>query len=187
MKVDPSGRMTGAEWLPSPNCSPRQKDCVVDLLVLHSMSLPHGECNNTHITDLFLNRIDVHAHPTFNSLIDVQVSSHFVIFRDGKVTQFVSVYDEAWHAGESSWEHRTHLNRSSIGIELEGTDDSPFEESQCVVLYQLSKAIMARFDAISMQRIVGHSDIAPSRKTDPGKGFDWSLFYKSLAPTRVGS
>lgn len=179
--------LPGNLWLdhascrPSPNADERPEDCSVDLLVVHNISLPPGRFGGGYIDDLFLNRLDPTAHPYFAEIADLRVSTHLLIRRDGGLTQFVALDRRAWHAGQSSFCGRSACNDYSVGIELEGTDESPFTEAQYIQLCDVSCAIRAYFPAIGIDRIVGHSDIAPGRKTDPGPCFDWAGFRQRLA------
>ena len=168
------GWLNGCQQCASPNYNARPNGVEIDLLVIHCISLPEGQYGTGHITDLFLNRLDCSAHPSFVDLQDLQVSCHFVIGRQGQATQYVSTLDRAWHAGVSSFQGRENCNDYAIGIELEGTDQSAFTDQQYVELNRLIAAIQQQHPAITSSRIVGHSDIAPGRKTDPGVSFEWS-------------
>jgi AmpD protein len=158
---------------PSPNFNERPSDTAVSLLVVHNITLPPGQFGTPYITDLFLNQLDIAADPWFVNVEGLKVSAHFVIDRLGHITQFVSCDDRAWHAGASSFEGREQCNDFSIGIELEGTDDVPFEAVQYERLAALTQCLRARYP---LTAATGHSDIAPGRKTDPGPCFDWSHF-----------
>jgi len=171
------GWYPGAAKKASPNFNQRPTT-EVSLLVIHNISLPLGEFANGYIAQLFCNEIDCSAHESFQSLQGVEVSAHFLIDRTGAITQFVSCDDRAWHAGLSSFAGRKNCNDFSIGIELEGTDFTPFNDDQYRSLIVLTKDIQQRYPTISTDRIVGHEDIAPGRKTDPGPCFDWDR-YKS--------
>jgi AmpD protein len=177
----------GQLWLPGPRHEPsanqdeRPGNGVVDLLVIHNISLPPGEFGGGYIRDLFLNRLDPLAHPYFAEIADLEVSSHLLICRDGSALQFVALDRRAWHAGLSSFCGRERCNDFSIGIELEGSDDIPFTEPQYRRLAALTTEIQTHFPAIAPDRIVGHSDIAPGRKTDPGPHFDWVLYRELIA------
>ena len=153
---------------PSPNFSERKNG--IDLVVIHCISLPEGEYGNSNIEDLFLNKIDYLKHYSFKSLENLKVSSHLLVKRDGTVTQFVAFDKCAWHAGESSYDGRKNCNDFSIGIELEGCIDDIFTEKQYT---ELSKILKELKSVYSITNIVGHSDIAPGRKFDPGENFDW--------------
>lgn len=161
----------------SPNFNARPPGTEISLLVIHNISLPAGQFGGPHIPDLFLNRLDYSAHPSFESLREVQVSAHFLIRRDGSLLQFVSAQQRAWHAGASAFAGRSGCNDFSIGIELEGSDDLPFEGPQYDALAELSLALMAGYP---LEHIVGHEHIAPGRKTDPGPCFDWKRYRRLL-------
>ena len=167
--------------LPSPNADERPAGCAVDLLVVHSISLPPGRYGGPYIRELFLNRLDPRVHSYFAAIADLRVSTHLLLRRDGSAIQFVALDRRAWHAGVSSFRGRERCNDFSIGIELEGSDDMPFTTAQYQALTALTAQIQALFPAISADRIVGHADIAPGRKTDPGPMFDWSRFRSLLA------
>ncbi|MBT8419436.1 MAG: 1,6-anhydro-N-acetylmuramyl-L-alanine amidase AmpD [Gammaproteobacteria bacterium] len=172
--------LNGVRRVPSPNCDERPAGCAIELLVIHGISLPPGEFGSHFIEDLFLNRLDPDAHPYFRTLVGVHVSSHLLVHRDGDVTQYVPLQQRAWHAGVSQFRGRTHCNDFSIGIELEGTDEVPYEDAQYRRLADLVRLIMSLWPMIDRDRIVGHSDIAPGRKTDPGGSFDWVFFNQLL-------
>lgn len=168
-----------ANLLRSPNADSRPEGKELDLLVIHNISLPPEEFGGPYIGQLFTNCLDPNEHPYFAEIAHLRVSSHLLIDRFGQITQFVSMDDRAWHAGESSWQGRENCNDFSIGIELEGSDTQAFTDIQYETLAIVTKAIQSRYSEISEERIVGHSDIAPKRKTDPGPCFDWKNF-KSL-------
>lgn len=176
-----TGLWSNARQLASPHFDARPTD-EVSLLVIHNISLPPGEFGGGFIDDLFLGRLDTSAHPYFTGIAHLKVSAHACIFRDGRVTQYVPTTQRAWHAGESLFEGRTRCNDFSIGIELEGTDDEPFTDAQYAALTALTKAILKVYLKITPKRIVGHSNIAPGRKTDPGPHFDWLRLRGSLTP-----
>lgn len=177
----------GELWLPelvhepSANADERPAGVEVDLLVVHNISLPPGQFGGGHISELFLNRLDPGAHPYFAEIADLRVSAHLLIRRDGTVHQFVALDRRAWHAGVSSFCGRERCNDYSIGVELEGSDDVPFTAAQYRELGRLTGRIRELFPAITPQRIVGHADISPGRKTDPGPHFDWDGFRATLA------
>lgn len=150
----------------------------VSLLVIHNISLPPAQFDTPYIDDFFAGRLDVKAHPYFAQLAGVRVSAHCVIYRDGRICQYVPFAKRAWHAGLSQFQGRDRCNDFSIGIELEGTDDLPFTDAQYQALIALTKQLLLDYPQLSIDRIVGHSDIAPGRKTDPGHAFDW-LRYKA--------
>jgi len=173
----PDGWLPQAPRAPCPNWDERPPGIAVDLLVIHGISLPPGVFGGPWIDDLFQNRLDPEAHPFFQTIARLRVSSHLLIRRDGELIQYVDLYKRAWHAGVSRLEGREACNDFAIGIELEGTGEVPYEEIQYQVLAQTTRAIRARFPAIGSERIVGHSDIAPGRKADPGAAFDWGYFH----------
>jgi len=159
--------------VPSPNFDERPQGCDVELVVVHNISLPPREFGGPYIDALFTNTLDARAHGYFADIADLRVSAHLLIDRDGRVTQYVPFSRRAWHAGESCFQDRTRCNDFSVGIELEGADDVPFEEMQYRRLAEVIRVIRAEWPGITWERIVGHSDIAPQRKTDPGPAFDW--------------
>jgi AmpD protein len=166
-----------AEQVPSPNFDQRPETSAITLLVVHCISLPPGEFGGPGIVELFTNVLDPAAHPHYAEVAKLKVSAHFLIRRDGALLQFVSCDKRAWHAGASSWRGRAHCNDFSIGVELEGTDHSPYEDLQYTALGRLTRALVKRYPIVEA---AGHSDIAPGRKTDPGPGFDWAR-YRILA------
>ena len=170
MRINEDGMLQGARYIPSPNCDERPADCPVSLLVIHNISLPPGEYGGDGVIELFTNRLDPDAHPYYQTIRDLKVSAHFFIRRDGEVMQFVPCAKRAWHAGASNWNGRERCNDFSVGIELEGSDDEAFGEAQYEALAQLIGALKR---AYPIDGIVGHSDIAPGRKTDPGPYFEW--------------
>lgn len=170
LTLDPAGYIAGVTRIASPNCDARPAGASVSMLVIHSISLPPGEFGGGAIIDLFTNALDAAAHPYYREIAGLRVSAHFLIRRDGHLIQFVSTEQRAWHAGESAWRGRSRCNDFSIGIELEGTDDSAFDDAQYATLADLVAALRGRY---AVTDIVGHSEIAPNRKTDPGPGFDW--------------
>ena len=162
----------------SPNQDERPPGSEITLVVLHSISLPHGEYGGDAIERLFTNRLDPDAHPYFREIQGMKVSAHFLIRRDGELVQFVPVERRAWHAGVSSWRGRSRCNDFSVGIELEGTDDTPFEEPQ---YRRLSTLLGDLSRSVPLKDIATHSDVAPGRKTDPGARFDWDRLLLDLA------
>jgi AmpD protein len=162
--------LQSARHCPSPNQGPRPADAEVDLVVLHSISLPPGVFGGAQIEDFFLNRLDHSAHPYFESLRGVQVSAHFLVRRDGELLQFVSVDRRAWHAGRSRFAERENCNDFSVGIELEGLEGGGFEPAQYQCLVRLLRALRT---PMRVRAVVGHEHVAPGRKADPGPGFDW--------------
>ena len=169
-----------ARRVSSPNFDARPSDCGIDLIVVHGISLPPGEFGGPHIEQLFCNRLDAHADECFRTIAELRVSAHLLIRRDGSLVQFVALSDRAWHAGESRFGNRVGCNDFSIGIELEGTDRTPYDAAQYACLRDVCRALMFRWPAITADRIVGHSDIAPHRKTDPGPAFDWGRLKNRL-------
>ncbi len=164
------GWLLQARTAPSPNFGPRPSRCAIDLIVLHSISLPPGQYGGPEIEQLFGNRLDWDAHPYFQGIRGLEVSSHFLIRRDGELVQFVSCDQRAWHAGRSSWRGRDNCNDDSIGIELEGLEGDPFEPAQYRALTRLCQTLAQRYP---IAHIAGHEHVAPGRKQDPGTGFDW--------------
>lgn len=175
-----SGLLPGATFLPSPHCDDRPLGAVIDLLVIHNISLPPGIFGGSYIDDLFMGCLDPAAHPYFATIASLRVSSHLLIRRDGAITQYVPFTKRAWHAGQSQFQDRMNCNDFSIGIELEGADDIPYEEQQYQQLGVVTTLLLQAYPDITRDRIVGHSDIAPGRKTDPGPAFDWDFFRASL-------
>jgi N-acetyl-anhydromuramoyl-L-alanine amidase len=163
---------------PSPNCDVRPAGSVIDLLVIHNISLPPGQFGGPFIADLFGNRLDCDAHPYFDQLRTLRVSAHFLIRRDGAVIQFVSANERAWHAGLSSFGGRERCNDFSIGIELEGSDFEPFAAPQYAALAALTAGLQARYP---LTAVAGHEHIAPQRKTDPGPFFDWARYRQAIS------
>ena len=178
MIVDADGRVDTARYIASPNCDERPPGEAITLLVIHSISLPPGEFGGDAILRLFTNDLDCTAHPYYRSLAGIKVSAHFLIRRTGELLQFVPCTRRAWHAGVSAWRGRGGCNDYSIGIELEGSDDMPFAEPQYRALAELARALRASHPIAD---VVGHCDIAPLRKTDPGLSFDWARFRNSIA------
>lgn len=167
-----------ARALASPNFGPRPAGAQIDLVVIHSISLPPGEFGNGHVQQLFTNQLDWDAHPYFQGIRGLQVSAHFFISRTGALWQFVGCDDRAWHAGKSTYRGRSQCNDDSIGIELEGIEGSSFEALQYETLAGLCATLI---QAYPVAHIAGHEHIAPGRKLDPGAGFDWILLQNSLA------
>lgn len=180
------GWLRGARACPSPNANARPDGVPVSLLVVHNISLPPGVFGGPYIDDLFCNRLDHDAHPYFDTLRGLQVSAHFLVRRDGEVVQYVPVGARAWHAGASSFGGRENCNDFSVGVELEGTDDVPYTDIQYRRLADIAAALVREFPAITAERIAGHADVAPGRKTDPGAAFDWPRFRTLLAQALAG-
>jgi len=177
MHIDPNGLLSGARCIPSPNCDARPDNCQANLIVIHNISLPPDEFGGPGVIALFTNQLDPNAHPYYATIQDLRVSAHFFIRRDGEIIQFVPCTQRAWHAGVSNWCGRERCNDYSIGIELEGSDTTPFTDAQYETLSQLTRALQA---AYPIQEIAGHADIAPGRKTDPGPYFDWARYRASM-------
>ena len=171
------GAPVHVRFVPSPNCDERPAGSAIDLLVIHAISLPPGEFGGDAIEALFTNRLDPSAHPYFATIAALRVSAHFLVRRDGAIVQFVPCGSRAWHAGASSWDGRERCNDFSIGVELEGTDEAPFEDAQYASLAALTDALAA---AYPLRLVAGHSDVAPGRKSDPGPCFDWGRFRGAL-------
>ena len=167
--------------VPSPNCDARPLGVGIDLLVVHGISLPPGRFGTSCVEDLFLNRLDAGADPCFASLASLRVSAHALVDRHGSITQYVPFCMRAWHAGVSRHEGRERCNDFSIGIELEGCDDVAYTAAQYRSLGEICVLLMRRWPAITRERIVGHCDIAPGRKTDPGPAFDWRRLRREVA------
>lgn len=181
MKINSSsGLLDSAQFIPSSNCDERLDGMEADLLVIHNISLPPGEFGGPYIEQLFTNRLNPKEHPFFDEIKSLQVSSHLLIRRDGTILQFVPFHKRAWHAGVSAYQGREHCNDFSIGIELEGTDEQPFEQVQYQQLKEVIKTLIKTYPSLSEKHITGHSDIAPGRKTDPGPYFDWQRLNESL-------
>jgi len=184
------GWVAGVRQLASPNYNSRPHDNsqphdtaspqLIDLLVIHNISLPAGEFGGPYIDQLFLNTLDCSAHDSFADLRDLKVSAHFLVTRDGDITQYVATDKRAWHAGKSIFGNRENCNDFSIGIELEGSDAAAFTDEQYSALNWLVRGLMRYYPQITVERIVGHSDIAPGRKTDPGPCFDWARLRQGL-------
>lgn len=184
--IDNDGWLRGGNELgpvrhcPSPNCNERPQAAIVDLLVIHNISLPPGQFGGGHVQALFTNQLDCDADPAFDELRGLEVSAHLLIDRMGVVTQFVPLHQRAWHAGKSCFEGRSGCNDFSIGIELEGTDTLAYTDAQYMQLARVTYRLIRSFPALTPARIVGHSDIAPERKTDPGPAFDWARYRQLL-------
>jgi AmpD protein len=171
------GWLAAARHCPSPNHGPRPAGARIDLIVLHSISLPPGVYGGPEVEQLFTNSLDWDAHPYFGQIRGMEVSAHFFIRRDGELVQFVDADARAWHAGASRWRGRENCNDDSIGIELEGLEGEPFEAAQYATLGQLCRRLQERYP---VAHVAGHEHIAPGRKLDPGPGFDWALLQQDL-------
>ncbi len=169
-QIDADGFVKEVVQLASPNFDIRPNNCTIDLIVIHNISLPPNEYGGAGVVQLFTNQLNPNEHPYYAEIYTRKVSSHFFIRRDGELMQFVSCLQRAWHAGVSSWNHRERCNDFSVGIELEGSDFDAFEAAQYLTLKKLITCLKSNYP---IQHIVGHSDIAPGRKTDPGPYFDW--------------
>ena len=184
LETAPAGSLWQKGWyrcakaLASPNFGPRPEDAQTDLIVIHAISLPPGGYGNHNVQRLFTNQLDWDAHPYFQSIRGMQVSSHFFISRTGELWQFVSCDARAWHAGQSHYRGRSNCNDDSIGIELEGLEGNSFEDVQYETLCTICAALMSQYP---VTHIAGHEHIAPGRKHDPGPGFDWQELKRSLA------
>lgn len=175
-----NGWLAGVDRRPSPHFNERPEESEVDLLIIHGISLPPGQFGGPWIEDFFLGCLDTKAHPAFAQLKHLRVASHLLIKRNGGVIQFVSFERRAWHAGQSQFEGRTDCNDFAIGIELEGADDVPYENAQYDILTGTIQVLMQHYPAINSRRIVGHCDVSPGRKTDPGPAFDWDRLHRLL-------
>jgi AmpD protein len=176
-----TGWLRPARRLPSPNCDDRPAGIEPDLVVVHGISLPPGEFGGPWIDQLFTNTLPPAAHPYFAGIADLRVSAHLLLRRDGEVVQYVPFQRRAWHAGVSSWQGRERCNDYSIGIELEGDDHSPYESAQYAMLARVIALLCRAYPRIGPDRVVGHSDVAPGRKSDPGMAFDWPRLRSLLA------
>ena len=188
LAIDGRGIANAARQVLSPNRDARPAPAEISLVVVHGISLPPRQFDGGAIEELFTNRLDPAAHPYFAGIAALRVSSHFLIRRDGALTQFVPCTERAWHAGQSAWRGRPRCNDFSLGVELEGCDDVPYTDAQYRMLARLLRALSRRYP---IEAVVGHSDIAPGRKTDPGPAFDWTrlsrLVKKPLLATTVGA
>lgn len=176
-----TGLIRGVRYVASPNQDARPEGASLDLLVVHGISLPPGEFQGEWVERLFLNELPPDRHPYFAAIAQLKVSAHLYIRRDGSMTQFVPWHRRAWHAGVSSWRNRLGCNDFSVGIELEGADEIPYEPVQYAALAAVSRELLRVYPTLAADAVVGHSDIAPSRKTDPGPAFDWQHFRRLLA------
>jgi AmpD protein len=180
LKVNKEHRLESARICDSPNFSDRLIE-EISLLVIHNISLPPGQFGNNFVDQFFTNKLDPTKDPYFEEIYEMKVSSHLFIDRKGFLTQFVPFDKAAWHAGVSVFKGRENCNEFSIGIELEGTDDLEYPSNQYKTLIEVTKALMGYYPEIKVDNIVGHKDIAPVRKTDPGEAFDWDLYKSSLS------
>lgn len=177
LAIGADGWIPGIPRQPSPNCSPRPPAAAVSLVVIHGISLPPRQFGGDAVARLFTNTLDHETHPYYRQLNGLRVSAHFFIRRDGAMVQFVSTEACAWHAGESAWRGRRGCNDFSLGIELEGCDDIPYDARQYPPLADLILALAQRYPPLA---VVGHSDIAPQRKTDPGDSFSWPTLFNLI-------
>lgn len=175
------GWLADALACPSPNFNERPAGACISLLVIHNISLPPGDFGTGCVQAFFCNRLDTHQHPYFEHLSGVRVSSHLFIDRQGRLVQFVPLDKRAWHAGRSAFGDEQECNDFSIGIELEGCDDIPYTEAQYQRLAEVTQTLLARYPDLTPERIAGHSDVAPGRKTDPGPAFEWDYYFSLLA------
>ena len=181
-----TGLIRQARQVASSNYDARPSDCPPDLIVIHAISLPPGEYGGPWIDRLFTNCLDSKAHPYFADIAGMHVSAHVLVRRDGSLVQYVPLDQRAWHAGESCFDNRNACNDFSIGIELEGDDDTAFDDAQYRQLTALCLLLMDTYPDVGLDRIVGHSDVAPGRKTDPGPKFDWNRLHSSLKAAATG-
>ena len=182
LRIDAAtGLLAGARQVLSPHCDERPAGMAPELFVVHGISLPPGEFGGPWIDRLFTGTLPAEAHPYFREIAGQRVSAHALIRRDGAIVQYVPFGERAWHAGKSEYRGRSSCNDFSIGVELEGTDDTPYTDAQYVTLAALAAALLEAYPSLSTQAIVGHSDIAPGRKSDPGGAFDWPRFRALLA------
>ena len=168
------------KFLNSPNYNERPYNSKISLIVLHAISLPPNVYGKNYVEDFFMNKLKASDHDYFYQIKDLKVSSHLYIKRNGKMIQFVPLNKRAWHAGESSYEGIKDCNDYSIGIELEGSDSDYFSDEQYKTLIKTTKSIIKNYSEIDKDKIVGHSDIAPGRKTDPGNKFEWNRYFNAL-------
>jgi len=179
--IDPaSGLLAGVRYLPSPNRDARPPGIPANLIVVHGISLPPGEFGGPWIDALFTNRLDPSAHPYFQAIAGLRVSAHLLIRRDGERVQYVPFHERAWHAGVSHYGGRERCNDFSIGIELEGSDETPYTDRQYAQLAAVIRALRSAYPTLAPERLAGHADIAPGRKTDPGPAFDWARLHRLL-------
>jgi AmpD protein len=183
MKIDSAGGWLQGKYIsrqPSPNCDERPAATIIDLIVIHAISLPPGEFGGPWIDALFTNTLDPNAHPYFQEIHQLRVSAHLLIRRDAEIVQYVPFHQRAWHAGHSCYQGRERCNDFSIGIELEGCDHIAYSDAQYQMLAQIIPLLRNTYPAISPQRLAGHCDIAPGRKTDPGPAFRWNYLRELL-------
>lgn len=179
-RIDANHWLVNVHRCPTSNRAERSGAREVELVVIHGISLPPGQFGGGYVAQLFTNTLVTSAHPSFSSLAGVRVSAHVFLDREGHLLQFVPFSEIAWHAGVSSWRGRTGCNRFSIGIELEGTDDLAYTDAQYFALAGVLRALFVTYPKLGRDAIVGHSEIAPGRKTDPGPAFDWQRLFRML-------
>jgi len=179
------GLLTPGRFLPSPHCDDRPANIPIDMLVVHGISLPPGEFGSSYIEQFFCGTLPISKHPYFSTIASLKVSSHLFITRLGTLTQFVPFHKRAWHAGISRFKDKENCNDFSIGIELEGTDELPYEKVQYQILAEVILLLIRTYPNITEERIVGHNDIAPNRKTDPGPFFDWTYLKELLRTSHL--
>jgi len=175
-----TGLIREARQVPSPNCDERPPGCEPELIIIHGISLPPGEFGGQWIDRFFTNCLDPADHPYFREIVELRVSSHLLIRRDGELVQYVPLWKRAWHAGVSCYQDRDHCNDFSIGIELEGVDTIAYADEQYDLLCLTIAALQRAIPSLANAPIVGHEDIAPDRKTDPGPAFDWERFRAKI-------
>lgn len=180
-----TGLLTGVRQVLSPHCDARPPGVEADLIVIHGISLPPGQYGGAWIERLFTGNLPRAEHPYFAAIHGMRVSSHLLVRRDGELVQFVPIQMRAWHAGASEYQGRTACNDFSIGIELEGADEAPYEPAQYAAAARLIRALLAAYPSLTAARIVGHSDVAPGRKSDPGTAFDWALLRRAVGEQAV--
>ena len=175
-----TSQLLGVRQVISPNQDARPPGATIDLVVVHGIGLPPGQFGGPWVEQLFLNRLPVDADPFFATIAGLKVSAHAFIRRDGEIIQFVPFHARAWHAGASSWQHRVACNDFSVGIELEGADEVAYTDAQYDQLAAMIVALRASYPTLTTDGLVGHSEIAPGRKTDPGAGFDWTILQAKV-------
>jgi N-acetyl-anhydromuramoyl-L-alanine amidase len=181
MRIDlTNSLLDAAKYLPSPHHNERPANTAIELIILHNISLPPGEFGTPYINDFFCGQLDATKHPYFKQIVAAHVAPHLLIRREGAIIQYVPFAKRAWHAGESCYQGKKNCNDFSIGVELEGTDEIPYTIIQYQQLAAVVQALMTAYPTITEEKIVGHCDVAPDRKTDPGKSFDWGYFFKHL-------
>ncbi|MDH5257554.1 MAG: 1,6-anhydro-N-acetylmuramyl-L-alanine amidase AmpD [Gammaproteobacteria bacterium] len=178
-----TGLLSDAEYISSPNCDDRPTGSICKLLIIHNISLPPNEFGGPYITQLFTNTLDETADPFFQEIAHLRVSAHLLIRRDGQLIQYVPFHKRAWHAGVSTYEGEETCNNFSVGIELEGADHIPYESIQYEQLAAVTDALLLTYPEMSADRITGHCDVAPNRKTDPGPAFDWDKYRQLIVLT----